>query len=79
MKELSCRLGINREYKLFILVRSIKYGGRRMNNLDKIKTNKDLWKNLVIAVETKKGLKRVDDIYLEIPAKVSEFLIWAEE
>ena len=51
-----------------------------MNNLEKLKKdNKELWSNLVVAVETKNGLKRIDDIYPEIPEKVSEFLIWSEE
>jgi len=51
-----------------------------MNNLEKLKKdNRELWSNLVVAVETKEGLKYVGDIKTDIPTGICDFCEWAEE
>jgi len=51
-----------------------------MNNLEKLKKdNKELWYNLVVAVETKNGLIRVGDVKSDVPTGIYDFCKWAEE
>jgi len=51
-----------------------------MNNLEKLKKdNKELWSNLVVAVETKNGLLYVGDIESDVPTGIYDFCEWAKE
>ena len=51
-----------------------------MNNLEKLKKdNRELWSNLVVAVETKEGLKYIGDIKADIPTDIYDFCEWEKE